>query len=196
MIIFSKILKCFLETSTWVKAFLWLAASQIVYFTMLIVTIPAIQDKANGMKIFDLMAAGYSPQYVASFLESIGEKGRNIYLMNQIPLDLLNPGLMAVTGAIIITLFSKKINHRLGVIIFIPIFGAVFDYLENAMVAVMLISFPNVPTSIVMISSIFTILKMVLDTLYLVLLMVLFVMFIYTIIRGKGKIKDGSTITF
>jgi hypothetical protein len=186
-------MKWFFATSTWVKALWWLAASQIVYFTMLWVTIPAIQNKADGMKIFDLMFVGYSPQYVASFLDTIGEEGRKLYLMHQIPLDLIYPGLMAVTGALFIALFSNTINRRLGVIMFVPIFGAVFDYLENIMVAVMLYSFPNIPEPIVTIASISTIFKTILDTLYLVSLMVLFVIFIYKVMRGKGKIERGST---
>ncbi|HEY2492309.1 MAG TPA: hypothetical protein VGI33_05300 [Paenibacillus sp.] len=193
MRVFSGIMKWFFATSTWVKALWWLAASQIVYFTMLWVTIPAIQNKADGMKIFDLMFVGYSPQYVASFLDTIGEEGRKLYLMHQIPLDLIYPGLMAVTGALFIALFSNTINRRLGVIMFVPIFGAVFDYLENIMVAVMLYSFPNIPEPIVTIASISTIFKTILDTLYLVSLMVLFVIFIYKVMRGKGKIERGST---
>ncbi len=192
MSIFSKICNWFMATSTWIQALIWLVASQIVYFTMLFVTIPAIQNKANGMKMFDLMATGYSPQYVTSFLEAIGETGRKLYLTNQMPLDLIYPSLMAITGALFIALFSKKINHRLGVILFIPILGAMFDYLENSMVAVMLLSFPDIPKPIAMFASLFTVLKTILDTLYLVLLVVLFVIFLYKIVRGKRGI-DGES---
>lgn len=184
-----------METTTWAKALVWFVASQVVYFTMLFVTIPAIENKTQGMKIFDLMTTGYSQQYVIAFLENIGEKGRNIYLSNQIPLDLIYPSLMAVTGALFIALFARKINPRLGAILFIPIFGALFDYLENMMVAVMLLSYPDIPKTIVLLSSMFTIMKTFLVPLYLVLLLVLFVIYLYKIVRGKGRHEGESPIT-
>ncbi len=147
------------------------------------------------MKILDLKASGYSQEYVISFLETIGKEGRDLYLTQQIPLDLIYPSLLAITGALFIALFSKKINSRLGVIMFIPIVGAIFDYLENSMVAVMLLSFPHITKPMVVSSSIFTVSKTFFDSVYLVLLVILFGIFLYKIVRGKNKREDRSTIS-
>lgn len=185
MNLFSKVLAWFMAVSTWIKAITWLAASQIIYFVMLLVTIPSVEKQANGMKILDLMTFGYSPQYLTSFMETLGKQGRDIYLMNQIPLDMIYPGLMAVSGAMFIALLAKKVNRRLGILMFIPLFSALFDYLENGMITTMLLAFPRVQQPIIFMSSAFTITKTMLTTLYLVILVVLFILFLFKIVRAK-----------
>ena len=182
-----KISKWFMETTTWTKALLWLVASQIVYFIMISVTIPAIENHGNDLRIFDLMPFGYSHQYAITLLEGLGEQGRHIYLTNQIPLDLIYPGLMGVTGALFISLLSKKTNPSLGVFVALPIIASIFDYLENFMIAAMLLFYPNVKSTIVTLSSIFTMTKSILTTVYLVLLLVLFSMFFYKVVRFRRK---------
>jgi len=184
---FQGIVKGFMTRSTWPRALLWLVASETVYFIMLGVTIPSIEDKAIGMRILDLKTTGYSSSYVTSFLERIGSEGRHNYLIHQIPLDMIYPSLMAVTGALFIALLTRKINPRLGVLMMIPFFGAIFDYLENITVVEMLLSYPSLPQGITRVASLFTIMKTVLDTLYLGVLGVLFLISIFKIVRSPQK---------
>lgn len=181
----SKKIELIMEKSTWAKALLWLVASQIVYFIMLYVTIPAIQSHVNDMRIFDLMPFGYSQHYAITLLEELGVQGRNIYLTKQIPLDLIFPFLNGVTGALFISLLAKKIKPSLKVLVLLPVFAALFDYLENFMVATMLLSFPDISKSIVTLSSIFTISKSFLTTLYLTLILFLLVIFLYKALRSR-----------
>ena len=69
----------------------------------------------------------------------------------------------------------------------IPFFGAIFDYLENITVVEMLLSYPSLPQGITRVASLFTIMKTVLDTLYLGVLGVLFLISIFKIVRSPQK---------
>lgn len=184
------VMKWFMEKATWGKAWLAFAFCQALYFLMVGVTIPAIESQADGMKVFDLMITGYSLEYARLFLEAMGEQGRHLYMTRQIPLDLVFPAVMAVTGAIFIALFARKKNARLGALMFIPICGALFDYLENAMVAVMLLSYPAAHSAVVKLSSIFTVLKFSFDALFIVVIVLMFVIYLYKMIR---EVPTNST---
>ncbi|WP_052339342.1 hypothetical protein [Gorillibacterium massiliense] len=193
MAILSSILKGFMEKATWTKAVIALTCSQTLYFVMLFATIPAVEKKAGGMKLFDLMSSGYTPKYAAQFLNAAGEEGRRLYLTHQLPLDFVYPALMAITGALFISLFSRKTDRRFGVLLFVPVCGAIFDYLENVSVTTLLFAYPHVPTTVVRLASLFTISKSIFVTVYFIVLGALFILFLYTIIREKtGRGSDPS----
>ncbi|MGC5327876.1 hypothetical protein [Brevibacillus sp. SYSU BS000544] len=73
MEMFNKLTYMIMLKATWTKAFAWLIPSQMIYFFMLYVTIPIVEKQADGMKIFDLMPFGYSPEYAVNLLQQLGE---------------------------------------------------------------------------------------------------------------------------
>ncbi len=182
-----RIIKWFTNTATWTKALILLVMSQLFYFLMLKITIPNIRDHSNNIEIFDLMPFGYSPEYTFRLLEVLGDEGRFLYLTTQIPLDLIYPGLMGMTGAFFIALLNKRINHRFEILIILPLIAAIFDYLENISVSAMLLIYPSVSSGLVYISSTFTILKSMMTTVYLVLLIVLFIVYFFIFIKNYKK---------
>jgi hypothetical protein len=51
-----------------------------------------------------------SVEYVHQLLDTLGEKGREAYLWNQIPLDMLYPGLFGASYALILAYLLQKLQ--------------------------------------------------------------------------------------
>ena len=95
---------------------------------------PIIEKNTEGIKAFDMNSFGYSYEQAEKFLELIGERGRNVYLKIQLPLDFVYPVIYTVFFETLITALSKKITPLLG----IPAALFCFDYAENICSVVML----------------------------------------------------------
>ena len=72
---------------------------------MLTITIPMVMSFSDGMKLLDMMPAGYSAEYVNTLLNTLGEQGRNAYLFQQIPVDMVYPFLFAVSYCLLFAYF-------------------------------------------------------------------------------------------
>ncbi|WP_136666486.1 hypothetical protein [Flavobacterium sp. H122] len=159
------------------KVFWFFAITQVVYFTMILVTIPKVAGFADNLKIFDIRQFGYTYQEAIELLNNLGAEGRNIYLYRQIPLDLIYPGLFGISFCLILAFFLNKLNllnTKLIYLTILPLISGGFDYLENFSIIAMLRSFPEVSQNLVIFASNFTIIKSILTTLYfLVLIFVL-----------------------
>ena len=57
----------------------------IVYFIMLLYTIPQVAAYAPGMNLLDLSPMGYSFEYAIELLDNLGSDGRELYLHEQLP---------------------------------------------------------------------------------------------------------------
>ncbi|MBU0729414.1 MAG: hypothetical protein KKE17_12865 [Proteobacteria bacterium] len=148
-------------------------ATMVVYLTMLLYTIPAVERFAQGKALFDLSPFGYSHEYALSLLETLGKDGRSLYLHLQLPLDFIYPGLFAISHSLLLTwIFNKGYAADSKIFYFaaIPFLGGFFDYLENICIIVMIKSYPNVPHELVNVSSTFTLLKSVFTTTFFILL--------------------------
>lgn len=148
--------------------------TQIIYFLMLLYTIPIVANYANGMEIFDLQPTGFSADYALSLLESLGVEGREYYLWRQIPLDFLYPLLFGVTYSLLLGfLFKKaKINNKYFYLTLVPLFAGLFDYMENIGIIFMLNSFPSFSINLANVTSFFSILKSISTTIFFVLLFI------------------------
>ncbi len=158
-----------------------LVITQIIYFLMLLYTIPTVMSYANGMKILDLMPMGYSADYAKRLFDELGVVGRNYYLFRQIPLDMIYPFLFAVTYSLLLTyLFKKSFDSesKLQFLSIIPLFGGFFDYLENIGIIIMLFSYPKFSAILASVTNLFSILKSISTTLFFVLLVIGIVAFI------------------
>lgn len=159
-----------------------------VYLLMLLYTIPKVENFAPGIALFDLSPAGYSYQHAASLLETLGETGRSVYLYQQLPADFIYPGLFAISySLLLIWLFAKsfKPDSKIFYLAIVPVFGGLFDYLENVCIVLMIKSFPDLSGELVAIASTFSILKSVFTTAFFLLLFVGFIAFLASLMKRK-----------
>jgi hypothetical protein len=120
----------------------WLlfAATLATYGAMLVWTLPAISAAAGGLAPFDMRPTGYSHDEARAFLMALSPEGKALYLDVQHKLDAAYPGLLAATLFFATAaLAPKSWGLWRWVIALVAIPGAVFDYLENAAAAVMLL---------------------------------------------------------
>ena len=163
--------------------------TQAVYLVMVIVTLSHLRTLSSGSDPFDMMPAGYDLTYAVSFLQAIGEQGRSYYLTRQIPLDLLYPGLFAVSyGAMWLWLFAKLSVSRdtFRGIALIPVVVGLTDYAENASIVGMLKTFPQMPETLVSGASALTVAKSAGTLLFFLALVVLLG------VLGIQKLKRSS----
>lgn len=154
--------------------------SQAIYICMTLFTFPIIELNSSGIKAFDLSPMGYSYENASSFLDTLSQNSRSIYLFVQEPLDLLYPFISSMFIMLTITHFSKK-NSNLMLFALLPL---VFDYLENAFVTTMLVT--NNPTLLwVQISSSFTIMKSLSTTVCYCIIIALIIKRVNTFIKER-----------
>ena len=145
----------------------------IVYFIMLLYTIPQVSTYAPRINLFDLSPTGYSFVYAIKLLDTLGSDGRELYLYRQLPLDFIYPGLFAVSCSLLLSwlfLTTQKTNSKLFYFCYIPVAAGLFDYFENIFVVSILTSYPNVSEVSISFASTMTIVKSVLTTAFFVLL--------------------------
>lgn len=90
------------------KVLLLFVLTNLVYAIMLIVTIPKTMTFSNGMKLLDMMPMGYNSEYINSLFEALGKNGRQVYLYNQLPIDMIYPFLFGISYCLLIGYFLKN----------------------------------------------------------------------------------------
>ncbi|MBD3327899.1 hypothetical protein GF340_01195 [Candidatus Peregrinibacteria bacterium] len=162
--------------------------TQMLYAFMLMVTIPQVSEYAGDMVLFDLKPEGYSVDYAQGLLETLGEDGRDLYLTHQIPVDFLYPGFFAVTYMLLLSFIFKRVfsdDSWMQVLVFVPFLAGIFDYLENIGIIAMLTQYPDLPSAIVTLSSVFSVGKSTLTTLSFVLLFVAIGIWLYQNLKKR-----------
>jgi hypothetical protein len=157
------------------KILILFVLTNVVYAIMLTITIPAVMNYAGGMKLPDMLPAGYSPEYVHSLLTALGSEGRNAYLFQQMPLDFMYPGLFGISYCLLFAFLLKKLNKLDGVLFyacFVPLFAGLFDYLENIGIITLLIRYPDHSTTLSHLTNVFSILKSSLTTIYFIFFLI------------------------
>jgi hypothetical protein len=161
----------------------------IVYFIMLLYTIPQVSAYAPGINLFDLSPTGYSFEYAIKLLDTLGSDGRDLYLYRQLPLDFIYPGLFAVSCNLLLSwlfLKTQQTNSKLFYFCYIPVAAGLFDYLENIFIVSILTSYPNVSEVSISLASAMTITKSVLTTIFFVLL----VLGVILNLKKNGKVTS------
>lgn len=114
------------------KVLLMLIVTNIIYVTMLTITIPKVMSFAGGMKILDMMPTGYSPDYVNTLLNALGTEGRHAYLYNQLPLDAIYPFLCGTSYCLLLAYVLSILNKLDG-----PLFySASFLFFQASLIIV------------------------------------------------------------
>ncbi len=163
--------------------------TNIIYAIMLTITIPKVMSFSGGMKLLDMMPTGYNAEYVNALLSALGESGRNAYLFNQLPVDMIYPFLFGVSYCLILAYILNKLGKfesRLFYFCFLPLFSGLFDYLENIGIITMLKSYPNNPVILTQITNVFSVLKSSFTTFYFIVLI------IFLIVFGMNKLLQRS----
>jgi len=154
--------------------------TNLIYAIMLIVTIPKTMAFSNGMKLLDMMPTGYGPEYINSLFETLGVNGREVYLYNQIPIDMIYPFLFGISYCLLIAYFLKKINKLNSTffyLCFLPIIAGTADYLENFGIINMLISYPNLSQISMDTTNVFSVVKSMTTTIYFIALIIILLLF-------------------
>lgn len=149
--------------------------TNIVYTTMLAITIPQVMGFSHGMKLLDMMPAGYSAEYVNTLLDALGEQGRNAYLFKQLPVDMVYPFLFAVSYCLLFAYFLDKLGKLESPLFYfslLPLLAGLFDYGENIGIITMLNNYPDNSDLLTQITNVFSVLKSSITTIYFVSLLV------------------------
>lgn len=155
------------EKATGKNVLLLFVLTMAVYLLMLLVTIPRVQRYAPDTALFDLSPAGYSHSQAMTLLETLGHDGRGAYLFPQLAIDFIYPGLFAICFSLMfIWVYSKRIrsDSKFLYLAALPVFGGIFDYVENILIIRMIMTFPDVSKGLVSVASGFTLLKSAFST--------------------------------
>lgn len=135
------------------------------YLLMIFVTLVHIET-LSGLRPFDMRPGGYSAELANSLISDLGSSGRRYYLTRQIPLDLVYPSLMALTLVSLLKwLGSRDVSQKLVRIgTWFSIAAAIADYLENAGICFMILSWPEISANTVLAASVASIVKSGLTT--------------------------------
>ena len=152
--------------------------TMVVYAWIVLFSIPAVLEESPDLVLFDMSPMGYSPEYATELLDAIGEAGRRKYMLHQLPVDLIYPGLFAITYTLMLVWVASKFaskNSWLFSLAYVPFVAGIFDYLENVGIFSMLITYPEVLPGIVYSASICTVLKSLMTVFFYILLFYSFI---------------------
>jgi len=161
-----------------------------VYVFMLTVTIPKTMEFSNGIKLLDMMPTGYDLNYVSNLFKSLGGIGRQTYLTNQLPVDMIYPLLFGVTYSLLFAYFLNKLNKLktpYTYLYLLPIIAGIADYFENFGIIVMLKSYPELTDMVVKTTSSFSLIKSISTSVFFVSLIIIL------LVLGIKKIKGKTT---
>jgi hypothetical protein len=125
------------------------------------VVIPAIYPKFETLDTL----SSYTPGKAYDLISSYGTQGRQSYAVIEVTLDLVYPFITALMFSLIILYTFKRAFPDQGWALKLsltPFAVLLADYLENACVVTMLLSYPRELIAVAQISNVFTITKFVL----------------------------------
>jgi hypothetical protein len=126
-----------------------------------LIAIPALYPKFQTL---DTLVT-YSPEKAYNLISSYGEQGRQYYAMIELTLDLIYPLISALLFSFV-TLYT--FHHGFpgfpwtDQLALVPFGILLADYLENACIIIMLVSYPRQLSFVAEISNIFTVIKLAL----------------------------------
>ncbi len=169
--------------------------TNIVYVFMLTVTIHKVTELAGGLKIPDMMPSGYDAGYIKTLFAALGENGRNVYLYNQIPVDMIYPFFFGIGYCLLFVYLLKKLNRENSLffyICFLPLIAAICDYIENIGIIKMLFEYPSVSSATVEITNTFSMVKSSTTTIFFVALVIELIVFgIYYLTLRKAAVSSN-----
>jgi len=146
-----------------------LVASTALWAVLFFITLPRLQLFAGGAAPFDIRPLGYSYEDARAFLGAIGGQGRAYYLNPELLLDSFFPPLYATSRVLALWWLTMPGRLRDGAtpfgwrwtLIALPIAEAILDWGENACIATMVWTWPDLSPGLVHAASLATQLKLV-----------------------------------
>jgi hypothetical protein len=105
---------------------------------------------------------GFKSDWVVNYLETIGSKGRGIYLIINLLIDSIYAIIYSISFSLILSYFLKlsfSQNHYFRLFNLFPFVVGIFDLIENVGISALIISFPQIDTSIVAFASLASLAK-------------------------------------
>jgi hypothetical protein len=156
------------------RILLFWGAAILVYFFMVFGTLADIEWIA-GVRAFDMRPTGYSYRDALELISALGDEGRRIYLMRQIPLDTVYPALLAISSASSLNWLSKSFGSTARwyrAVAPMAYLAAAADYVENGLIVWMLNAGRSVPEAVVSAASMASVSKSILSTIVFTALLV------------------------
>ncbi|PSR14669.1 MAG: hypothetical protein DA408_17330 [Bacteroidetes bacterium] len=136
--------------------------AMVFYGAMLFITVPATMAFSDGLQLLDMRPGGYTPADVEVLFGTLGVKGRDVYLLKQLPLNLVYPFLFGVCFTLVMAYFLNKLQQlhtSLFLLCYLPLAAAAADYLENIGIITLLNTYPNLSVPVIRATSFFTVVK-------------------------------------
>ena len=133
---------------------------------------------SGELKLLDMMPTGYDLDYNNALFSALGEKGRETYLYQQIPVDMIYPFLFGISNSLILAFFLNKMGKLDSVFFYfvlLPLIAGMADYLENIGIVLMLTSFPDVSSGVASLTNVFSITKSITTTIFFIVLIIVLV---------------------
>jgi hypothetical protein len=108
----------------------------------------------QDVRLFDVRSS-YTPDEARELLETIDERGRRIYAITQLTLDLMFP--LIYGGLFVITLY--KLYGDPVYLLLVPLITVVADSLENLTTAYLALSYKGMVSPVARVASTFTVVK-------------------------------------
>ncbi len=137
------------------RGFAILLAIYAVVFGAIIVTVGQIQEVSGGIGILDF-EPGYSKERVAEVFSNYGDRGMALYRRVQV-LDLFNPALYSLIASVLTYLLWRGRGPQW--LCLMPMLGGIGDYAENLTLFLLSRSFPELPDTLVQLSSTLSLVK-------------------------------------
>ena len=127
-----------------------------------LVLVPAFYPKFQTLDTLP----SYTPHDAYQLIASYGDQGRQLYLLNELTLDLAYPIILALLFSLaILYTFRRGFPNQPWTrwLAIIPFAVMAADYLENACVVTMLVNYPRLLPTLAKVSNVFTVIKGVLS---------------------------------
>ncbi|MCY4129337.1 MAG: hypothetical protein OXG15_08875 [Gammaproteobacteria bacterium] len=135
--------------------------------------------------------SGYSFEVAMNSLAAYGPEGRTTYLWISLLLDTLFPVIYVTFFAGVIYRF--RVSEGTWWLAYIPVFGGVWDLLENVQISLMLINYPDLTDTQVAWASTFTYLKHWIGFVYLGVTVVVFLITLTRKTFTRFRARDTSS---
>lgn len=153
-----------LATGWWILVFLLLVIAINAY------VLPAIYPPDT----LDIQSS-YSPEKAYQLISSYGEQGRQYYALIELTLDLIYPILAALMFSTLTIYFFRRVFPLNSFWQKLPLLGPIVmivDYLENASIVMMLLSYPRRLDIVAQAANVFTVTKSILTWPELILILI------------------------
>ncbi len=139
--------------------------------------------------------SSYSPEKAYQLITSYGEAGRQYYVLIELTLDLIYPILVALTfSSLTIYLFRRifPLDSFWQKLPLVGPLGMVVDYLENASIVTMLLSYPRRLDVVAQAANVFTVTKFLFTYLEAVLILIGLLGWLGKIVYARVRRSTGE----